>query len=126
MTVPELKINRTEPAEPTRNDLSGMHVTEAGEGVLQTPCGEFDSHRLQILPLIESLRRFTHLRHFQQGEIVMFRVLRNRTAAVNCHSNRQSISGTRFVSTSTRKDHDYVSAKKRVKTTRKRTTLHAA
>lgn len=65
MTVPELKINRTEPAEPTRNDLSGMHVTEAGEGVLQTPCGEFDSHRLQILPLIESLRRFTHLRHFQ-------------------------------------------------------------
>ncbi len=57
----------------------------------------------------------------------MIRVLRNRTAAVNCHSNRQSISRTRFVSSNnTRKDHDYVTAKERVKTTRKRTTLHAA
>ena len=26
---------------------SGMHVTKDGDGVLQTPCGEFDSHRLQ-------------------------------------------------------------------------------
>ncbi|CAN5401317.1 hypothetical protein BH10CYA1_BH10CYA1_00460 [soil metagenome] len=126
MTAPQLKINRTDPAEPTRNNLSGMNVTEAGEGVLQTPCGEFDSHRLQILPLASrwAIPLSTTL---SIGEIVMIRVLRNRTAAVNCHSTRQLISGTRFVSTNnTRKDHDYVSAKKRVKTTRKRTTILAA
>jgi hypothetical protein len=48
MMVQAIKINRTNPAESSRNFLLGMHVTEAGEGVLQTPCGEFDSHRLHF------------------------------------------------------------------------------
>ncbi len=58
MKLLNLETTQIRPPAPTRNlgapaplpasDLLGMHVTEAGEGVLQTPCGEFDSHRLQI------------------------------------------------------------------------------
>jgi hypothetical protein len=41
---------RTKRERPPRRDTSslGMHVTKVGERVLQTLCGEFDSHRLQI------------------------------------------------------------------------------
>ena len=49
MKLPQLEKTQIRPPAPTRNHLSGMHVTEAGEGVLQTPCGEFDSHRLHNL-----------------------------------------------------------------------------
>lgn len=49
MKLPKLEKTQIRPPAPTRNNLLGMNVTEAGEGVLQTPCGEFDSHRLHIL-----------------------------------------------------------------------------
>jgi hypothetical protein len=61
MKVQVSTLNRTHQAPPTRNFLLGMHVTEAGEGVLQTPCGEFDSHRLQVFPF--SLSFFSFFTH---------------------------------------------------------------
>lgn len=30
------------------DSILGMNVTKVGDGVLQTPCGEFDSHRLHF------------------------------------------------------------------------------
>lgn len=41
----------------TCNRFSGMHVAKAGEGVLQTLCGGFDSHDLQCLTGGSSLPR---------------------------------------------------------------------
>ncbi len=42
-------------APPERNCPLGMNVTEVGERVLQTFCGEFDSHRLQIFAFVPQL-----------------------------------------------------------------------
>ena len=56
----------TERERPPRRDtsFSGMHVTKVGERVLQTLCGEFDSHRLQKFAFVpqlvqEELRKFS-------------------------------------------------------------------
>lgn len=42
---------------PERNNLTGMHVTKVGDGVLQTPWGEFDSHRLQNIAFVPQLEQ---------------------------------------------------------------------
>jgi hypothetical protein len=48
---------QTERERPPRRDSSslGMHVTKVGERVLQTLCGEFDSHRLQKSAFVPQL-----------------------------------------------------------------------
>ncbi len=71
MTVQKITTNRTEQA-PTRNFILGMHVTEAGEGVLQTPCGEFDSHRLQIFPRSKSTASAAFVPQLVQEESCKF------------------------------------------------------
>ena len=47
---------QNERRRPRRRKLPlGMHVTKAGERVLQTFCGEFDSHRLQKFAFVPQL-----------------------------------------------------------------------
>ena len=55
----QLQIARTrnERQKPQRNASLGMHVTKVGERVLQTLCGEFDSHRLHIFAFVPQLEQ---------------------------------------------------------------------
>lgn len=41
--------------EPERKLNPGMHVTKDGDGALQAPWGEFDSHRLQVIAFVPQL-----------------------------------------------------------------------
>lgn len=52
-------INKAEESirqqEPERKLDTGMHVTKDGDGALQAPWGEFDSHRLQVIAFVPQL-----------------------------------------------------------------------
>lgn len=41
--------------KPERKLYPGMHVTKDGDGALQAPWGEFDSHRLQTIAFVPQL-----------------------------------------------------------------------
>lgn len=51
------RINERQSRPPGKRSSLGMHVTEVGERVLQTLCGEFDSHRLQIYAFVPQLEQ---------------------------------------------------------------------
>ena len=55
ISIPCTTNEREEPS--ARNTSLGMNVTKAGERVLQTLCGEFDSHRLQISAFVPQLEQ---------------------------------------------------------------------
>lgn len=55
MSQARITKRQNERQTPPRNTSLGMHVTEVGERVLQTLCGEFDSHRLHFFAFVPQL-----------------------------------------------------------------------